>query len=58
MMNHKEHTILIVKFTTAMLKSSLCDYSDAYFLVKGTVTVNNAAAATAAAATDNTNKKK
>ena len=56
MMNHKEHTILIVKFTTTMLKSSLCDYSDAYFLFKGTVTVNNAAAT--AAATDNTNKKK
>ena len=24
-----------------MLKSSLCDYSDAYILVKGTITVNN-----------------
>ena len=24
-----------------MLKSSLCDYNDAYILVKGTVTVNN-----------------
>ena len=28
-----------------MLKSSLCDYSDAYILVKGTITVNNTAAA-------------
>ena len=27
-----------------MLKSSLCDYSDAYILVKGTITVNNTAA--------------
>ena len=38
-----------------MLKSSLCDYSDAYILVKGTITVNNTAAAGAAA--NNTNKK-
>ena len=37
-----------------MLKSSLCDYSDAYILVKGTITVNNAAAADADA--NNTNK--
>ena len=27
--------------------SSLCDYSDAYILVKGNITVNNTAAATA-----------
>ena len=33
-----------------MLKSSLCDYSDAYILVKGTISVNNTAA-------NNTNKK-
>ena len=38
-----------------MLKSSLCDCSDAYILVKGTVSVNNAAAA--GAAVNNTNKK-
>ena len=38
-----------IKFKTAMLKSSLCDYSDAYILVKGTVSVNNTAAAGAAA---------
>ena len=25
-----------IKFKTAMLQSSLCDYSDAYILVKGT----------------------
>ena len=37
-----------------MLKSSLCD-SDAYVLVKGTITVNNTAAADAKA--NNTNKK-
>ena len=28
-----------------MLKSSSCDYSDAYILVKGTITVSNTAAA-------------
>ena len=38
-----------------MLKSSLCDYSDAYILVKGTIAVNNTAAADANA--NNTNKK-
>ena len=38
-----------------MLKSSLCDYSDAYILVKGTISVNNTAVADAAA--NNTNKK-
>ena len=38
-----------------MLKSSLCDYSDAYILVKGTITVNNTAATGADA--NNTNKK-
>ena len=37
-----------------MLKSSLCDYSDAYILVKGTISVTNTAAACAAA--NNTNK--
>ena len=39
------------KFKTSMLRSSLCDYSDAYILVKGNITVNNTAAA------NNTNKK-
>ena len=28
------------KFKTTMLKSSLCDYSDAYILFKGTITIN------------------
>ena len=45
----------LIKFKTTMLKSRLCDYSDAYILVKGTITVNNTAAADAAA--NNTNKK-
>ena len=38
-----------------MLKSSLCDYRDAYILVKGTIAINNMAAADADA--NNTNKK-
>ena len=38
-------------FKTAMLRSSLCDYDDAYILVKGNISVNNTAAA------NNTNKK-
>ena len=44
-----------IKFKTTMLRSSLCDYSDAYILVKGTITVNNIAAAGADA--NNTDKK-
>ena len=38
-----------------MLTSSLCDYSDAYILVKGNISVNNTADTGAAA--NNTNKK-
>ena len=44
-----------IKFKTLMLKSILCDYSDAYILVKGNITYNNKAAAGTAA--NNTNKK-
>ena len=44
-----------IKFKNTMLKSSLCDYSDAYIIVKRTITVNNTAAAGADA--NNTNKK-
>ena len=44
-----------IKFKTTMLKSSLCDYSNAYILVKGTISVNNTAADGADA--NNTNKK-
>ena len=43
-----------IRFETAMLRSSLCDYNDAYILVKGNITVNNTAGA--GAATNNTNK--
>ena len=44
-----------IKFKTTILKSSLCDYSDAYILVNGNIAVNNTAAADADA--NNTNKK-
>ena len=45
-----------IKFKTTMLKCSLCDYSDTYILVKGTITVNNTAAADDAAV-NNANRK-
>ena len=38
-----------------MLRSSLCDYSDAYIIVKGTITVVNTAVADANA--NNINKR-
>ena len=38
-----------------MIRANLCNYSDAYILVKGTITVLNTAAA--GAAVNNTNKK-
>ena len=33
-----------IKFKTSMLISSFCDYSDAYILVSGTITVTTIAA--------------
>ena len=44
-----------IRLKTAMLRSSLCDYSDAYILVKGNITVNNTGDAGATA--NNANKK-
>ena len=37
-----------IKFKMGMLRSSLCDYSDAYILVTGNITVNHTAGAGAA----------
>ena len=31
-----------IEFKTTMLRSNLCDYSDAYILVKGTITITGA----------------
>ena len=44
-----------IRFKRAVLRSSLCDYSDAYILVKGNITVNNTEAEGAAA--NNSDKK-
>ena len=44
-----------IRVKTSMLRSSLCDYSDAYTIVKGNITVNNTA--DTGAAVNNTNKK-
>ena len=30
-----------IRFKTSMLRSDLCDYSDAYIVVKGTITVRS-----------------
>ena len=40
-MMHVERITPIFKFKRSMLKSSLCDYSDAHRLVCGTITVKN-----------------
>ena len=45
-----------INFKTTMLKSSLCDYSDAYILVKGTITVNGIGADAAARQADEREK--
>ena len=44
-----------IKFKTSMIRSNLCDYSDAYILVKETIGVPNTA--TEGAAVNNTNKE-
>ena len=45
-----------IKFKTTMLKSTLCDNSDAYILVKGTITINGRGADAAARQADERNK--
>ena len=45
-----------IKFKTTMLKSSLCDYSDAYIPVKGTITIAGAGNDAAARQADERNK--
>ena len=41
-----------IRFKNAMLKSSLCDYSDAYILVEAKITINGAGADAAARQAD------
>ena len=59
MMNYREHIMYNddnynddnnnnIKFKTSMVRSSLCDYSDTYILVKGTTTVPDISAQDAA----------
>ena len=45
-----------IKFKAAMLKSSLCDYSDAYILVKRKITIRGAGADAAARQADERDK--
>ena len=45
-----------IKFKTTMLKSSLCNYSDAYILVKGTITIAGAGDDAAARQADERDK--
>ena len=42
-MNHEERIKKIIRFKTSILRSSVCDYSNAYTLVKRTTTVTNTA---------------
>ena len=44
-----------IRFKMSIIRSNSCDYSDAYILVKGTITVRNTAAA--GATVNKTNKK-
>ena len=45
-----------IKFKTTILKCSLCDYSDAYILFKGTITINGRGADAAARQADKRDK--
>ena len=45
-----------IKFKTTMLQSSLCDYTDAFILVKGTITINGAGDDAAARQADERDK--
>ena len=56
--NNESHGVCnigsLIKLKTSILRSSLCDYSDMYILVKGTITVPNPGTA---ADFNNRNKK-
>ena len=45
-----------IRFKTTMLKSGLCDYSDAYILIKGTLTITGVGDDAAARQADERNK--
>ena len=50
------HTNADIKFKAAMLRSNLCDYADAYMLVRGTITITGAGNDDAAREADERNK--
>ena len=45
-----------IRFRNRMLKPSLCDYSDVYIFVKGTITITGARTVAAARQADEKNK--
>ena len=54
--NGKYNTNSQMKFKTLMLRSSLCDYSDAYILACGTITITETGGDDAAKRADERNK--
>ena len=52
----KNNTNSDIRFKATMLKSSLCDYGDAYILVKERMTITGARADAAARQADEMNK--
>ena len=52
----KYNTNSQIKFKTSMLRSILCDYSDTYILVSGTITITGAENNDAARRLDERNK--
>ena len=54
--SRRTYTSNDVKFKTTMLRSNLCDYADAYILVKGTITITGARDHDAAKLLDERNK--
>ena len=46
-----------IKFKMSMLRSSLCDYNDAYILASGTITINGARKNDATRRLDGRNKR-
>ena len=51
--NNNENNSNYIKFKTSMIRTNLCDHSDEYILIKGTITVPNIAAQVATS--NNTN---